>query len=107
MSIQESNNIHTLDREQANTLKGMFESRSMEDIKLALSILNNIDFSDYQTSSMVSSLIAEVVYLRFDYWVNKTIPKGNETQRLFFWYDDGRLYVDDFKTTITTFKSIW
>ena len=75
-------NIHLLDKEQANTIHGMIYSESIDDIRLALSIINNADFTDYQTSCVISSLISELYYLRFDY---------DLSNRIFFWYDSGSL----------------
>lgn len=67
-------NIHKLDSETVESLSNMFNSGDDENIRIALTILNNIDFSDNNIAEFINELYYNCSGLFFALFQNK---KGN------------------------------
>jgi hypothetical protein len=91
-------NIHDLDQDQLYNLKDMLASRNVDDIRIALTLLNNANFENPSITQQVNYLMNECPGLRFSMFSN---IKGD--QRVRFHYEEKRLdktreqnlYVDD------------
>ena len=64
-------NIHTLDSETVESLTNMFNSCDEENIRMALTILNNADFNDNKVVEFVNELNNECTGLHFALFQNK------------------------------------
>ena len=91
-------NIHDLDQDQIHNLKDMLTSWNVDDIRMALTLLNNANFENPDIAQQVNYLMNECPGLRFAMFSN--IEGG---QRVRFHYEEKRLdktreqnlYVDD------------
>ena len=64
-------NIHILDTENVESLINMFNSEEEDNIRIALSILNNADFTDKNIPELVGKLTNECNGLYFALFQNK------------------------------------
>jgi len=95
-------NIHDLDQDQIYNLKDMLTSWNIDDIRIALTLLNNANFENPEITQQVNYLMNECPGLRFAVFSN--IEGGH---RVRFHYEDKRqdkgreqlLYVDDESTS--------
>jgi hypothetical protein len=91
-------NIHDLDQDQIHNLKDMLTSWNVDDIRIALTLLNNANFENPSITQQINYLMNECPGLRFSMFSN---IKGD--QRVRFHYEEKRLdktreqnlYVDD------------
>jgi hypothetical protein len=91
-------NIHDLDQDQIYNLKDMLTSWDVDNIRIALTLLNNANFENPSITQQVNYLMNECPGLRFSMFSN---IKGD--QRVRFHYEEKRLdktreqnlYVDD------------
>ena len=96
-------NIHDLDQDQIHNLKDMLTSWNVDDIRMALTLLNNANFENPDITQQVNYLMNECPGLRFAMYSN---IEGS--QRVRFHYDGKRadktreynLYVDDELTSM-------
>ena len=90
-------NCHKLDEEMAMNILNMFNSRDIENIRLALEIINNIDIHDSKTIDLVINNILHKSYgLRFSIFLDE-----NQDKKIVFHYDDGMIFVNDTETILT------
>jgi hypothetical protein len=95
-------NIHDLDQDQLYNLKNMLTSWNVDDIRIALTLLNNANFENSNITKQVNYLMNECPGLRFAVFSN--IEGGH---RVRFHFEDKRqnmsreqsLYVDDESTS--------
>ena len=99
-------NIHDLDQDQIHNLKNMLTSWNVDDIRIALALLNNANFENPSITQQINYLMNECPGLRFAMFSN--IDGG---QRVRFHYEEKRLdrtrtrernlYVDDESETMS------
>jgi hypothetical protein len=97
-------NIHDLDQDQLYNLKNMLTSWNVDDIRIALTLLNNANFENSNITQQVNYLMNECPGLRFAVFSN--IEGGH---RVRFHFEDKRqnmsreqsLYVDDESETMS------
>jgi hypothetical protein len=96
-------NIHDLDQDQIYNLKDMLTSWDVDNIRIALTLLNNANFENPSITQQINYLMNECPGLRFAVYSN--VEGG---QRVRFHYDEKRLdktreynlYVDDELTSM-------
>lgn len=76
-------NIHVLDNDTIESLKNMLNSTDNSSVKMALTILNNADFTDSKIIECVNELNNECTGLHFALFQNK---KGNIRARFHYIY---------------------
>ena len=97
-------NIHDLDQDQLYNLKDMLTSWNVDDIRMALTLLNNANFENPTITQQVNYLMNECPGLRFA--VVSNIEGGH---RVRFHYEEKKLdktreqnlYVDDESETMS------
>ena len=97
-------NIHDLDQDQIYNLKDMLTSWDVDNIRIALTLLNNANFENPSITQQVNYLMNECPGLRFAVFSN--IDGGH---RVRFHYEEKRLdktreqnlYVDDESETMS------
>ena len=87
-------NIHTLDSETVESLINMINSDNNDNVRVALTILNNADFTDSKIVEAVNELQNECTGLHFALFQNK---KGDIRARFnyVYFYDNRPIIIDD------------
>ena len=94
-------NIHDLDSDQIENIKNMLNSWDVDNIRMALTLLNNANFNNSEISNQINYLMSKCSGLRFAVFSNI----HDEGMRVRFHFEDKNidtpsfreksLYVDD------------
>ena len=98
-------NIHDLDRDQIENIKNMLNSWDVDNIRIALTLLNNANFNNSDISQQINYLMSNCSGLRFAVYSN--IHDGSFRIRFHFEdktidapsFREKSLYVDDETTS--------
>lgn len=92
-------NIHVLDNEIIESLINMFNSDDEDSIRMALTILNNADFTDSKIVEFVNEMNNECTGLHFALFQNK---KGDIRARFaYVWFmNNKKMYMIDDESTL-------